>query len=265
MAAADLERIKKGEEPLLVKTSCLWFDIMDTDKDGFITLEDFKLGYAAVGWDSVSTEHAFKFLDKTNTGKISREEFIKPSTDFWYEIARQPSTARDFLNSTAWCYKMDEYVFKRWDIDGDGHISPEDRKAYQVRVMDYAQKQGVDKTTFEAHKAATEELMSTYGTESDRVSKEDWLKKVAELAAADLERIKKGEEPLLVKTSCLWFDIMDTNKDGFITLEDFKLGYVAIGWDAVSAEHAFKFLDKTNTGKISREEFLKPSTDFWYS
>ena len=175
------------------------------------------------------------------------------------------STPQDFLNSKAWCYKMEEFVFKKSDIDGDGYISPEDKKAYQARFMDYAQKQSVDETTFEAHKAATEELMSAYGTESDRVSKEDWLKKVAELAAADLEGIKKGEEPLLVKTSCLMFDIMDTDKDGFITLEDFKLGYVAIGWDAVSAEYAFKFLDKTSSGKISREEFLKPSTDFWYS
>ena len=267
LAAADLEKIKKAEEPLLVKTAGPLFDIMDTDKDGFITLEDFKLGYAAIGWDAVSAEYAFRFLDKTNSGKISRKEFVKSSADFWYKIdpePQQPSTAHDFLNSKAWCYKMEEFVFKKADIDGDGYISPEDRKASQACFRDYAQKQGVNETALEAHKVATEEIVSAFGTESDRVSKDDWLKKVAELAAADLEKIKKGEEPLLVKNAGPLFDVMDTDKDGFITLEDFKLGYAAIGWDAVSAEYAFKFLDRTNSGKISRKEFVKSSPDFWY-
>ena len=174
------------------------------------------------------------------------------------------TTPQDFLNSKAWCYKMVEFVFKKADGDGDGYISPEDRKASHARFWEYAQKQGVDKTALEAHKTVTEELVRAYGTGSDRVSKDDWLKKVAEMAAADLERIKKAEEPLLAKSAGPFFDVMDSDKDGSITLEDFKLGYVAIGWDALSAENAFKFLDKTNSGKIGREEFIKSSSDFWY-
>jgi Ca2+-binding EF-hand superfamily protein len=164
------------------------------------------------------------------------------------------TTAEDFLSSKSWCYKMEAFVFKKADIDGDGYISEEDRKSSQTRFMDYAQKQGVDKTALEANNAATESYISTFGTGSDRVSREDWLKRVAEIAAADQERIKRGEEPILVKNAGPFFDVMDTDKDGSISLEDFKLGYGAIGWDAVSAEYAFKALDKNNSGKIGREE-----------
>ena len=174
------------------------------------------------------------------------------------------STTGDFLNSKAWCYKIVEVAFKKADIDGDGYISQEDRKASLARFMDYAQKQGVDKTALEANKAASEKYISTFGTGSDRVSKDDWLKKVAEMAAADLEKIKKGEEPLLVQNTGPFFDIMDTDKDGFIALEDFKAGYMAIGWDALSAEYTFKVLDKNNSGKIERDEIIKSSHDFWY-
>ena len=130
--------------------------------------------------------------------------------------------------------------------------------------MDYAQKQGVDKTALEANKAASEKYLSTFGTGSDRVSRDDQLKKVAEIAAADQEKIKQGEEPILVKNVGPFFDIMDVDRDSFLYLEDFKLGYGAIGWDALSTEYAFKALNKNNSGKVGREEFIKSSRDFWY-
>ena len=106
--------------------------------------------------------------------------------------------------------------------------------------------------------------MSTFGTGSERVSKDDWLKKVAEMAATDQERIKRGEEPLLARTTGTFFDVMDTNKDGFVTLEDFKLGYGAIGWDAAGAEQTFKAVDKNNTGKVGRKDMIESAHEFWY-
>ena len=98
----------------------------------------------------------------------------------------------DFLNSKSWCHNMEEYVFKNADLNKDGYICSEDRDVARRRFRDFAlKKQHVDERALEAHEAATKELESAYGKGSDRVSKDDWLKKVAELAAADLERIKK--------------------------------------------------------------------------
>ena len=241
------------------------FDVVDTDKDGFVTLEETKLGYEAMGWGAEPAKFLFQILDKTNCGKISREDYIKFNTDYWLKIDLEPTQAQDFLNSQIWCFKMEEFVFKKADIDGDGYISAEDRKTSMARIIDYAQKQGVDETTRETCKATAEEFTSVaHGVGSDRVSKDDWLKKVAEVAAADLERIKKGEKPLLSSLQGPFFDVMDTDKDGFVTLEEYKLGYVAIGWDAAGAESGFKFIDTTKSGKISRERYIKSTTDFWY-
>ena len=264
IAAADLEKMKKGEEPVLLKNAAPFFDLIDTDKDGSISLEDFKLGYGSIGWDAVSAEFAFKTLDKNNLGKIGREEIIESSREFWYKIDREGFTVEDFLTSKTWCYKMEMIAFKKADIDGDGFISEEDRKISESRFMKYAQEQNVDKKAMEANKAATESYINTFGTGSDRISKEGWLKKVAEIAAADQEKIKRGEEPLLPKTARTFFDVMDSNKDGFISLEDFKLGYVATGWDAVSAEQAFRAMDKNSSGRIGREDMIKTARDFWY-
>ena len=91
---------------------------------------------------------------------------------------------------------MEEIAFKKVDIDGDGFISEEDRTISESHWMNYAQEQNVDKKVVEANKAVTKSYTNTFGTGSDRVSKEDWLKKVAEIAVADQERIKQGEEPL---------------------------------------------------------------------
>ena len=128
--------------------------------------------------------------------------------------------------------------------------------------MKYAQEQNVDKKVMEANKAATESYINTFGTGSDRISKEDWLKKVAEIVAADQEKIKRGEEPLLPKTARTYFDMMDSDKDGFVSLEDFKLGAVATGQDAVSAEQAFRAMDKSNSGRIGREDMIKTAHEF---
>ena len=172
------------------------------------------------------------------------------------------STTQDFLNSKAWCYKMDEFVFKKADNDQDGYISQEDRECSKARFIEYVQKH---QKVLEANKVASEKYMSVFGTESDRIGKDDFLKKLAELAAADQERIKRGEEPILVGNAGTLFDLMNGDKDGFVTLEDFKPLYVAIGWDAEAAEGAFKVMDKNNSGKIVREETTKSGYDFWYN
>ena len=59
---------------------------MDSDKDGFVSLEDFKLGYVASGQDAVGAEQAIRAIDKNNSGRVGLEDMIKFAHEFWYKI-----------------------------------------------------------------------------------------------------------------------------------------------------------------------------------
>ena len=50
------------------------------------------------------------------------------------------------------------------------------------------------------------------------------------------------------------FDRSDTNKDGFLSLEEFKTGLKT----GENLEERFKTFDKDGDGKVSRQEFVKP-------
>ena len=54
--------------------------------------------------------------------------------------------------------------------------------------------------------------------------------------------------------SALHFTNWDTNKDGFVTLEEFQLGQK----NRKGLEATFKSCDKNSDGKLSREEYGVP-------
>ena len=85
------------------------------------------------------------------------------------------TTTEDFLNSKAWCNKMERIVLKKVDIDGDGCISQEIGRPLSHRLTFHGLC-SEDKTALEANKTASEKYISTLGTRSDRVSKGDWLR-----------------------------------------------------------------------------------------
>ncbi len=55
------------------------FDRMDANKDGFLTLEEYKAGMKNAVGTPAQFDARFKRFDKDNDGTVSREEFVKPS------------------------------------------------------------------------------------------------------------------------------------------------------------------------------------------
>ena len=60
------------------------------------------------------------------------------------------------------------------------------------------------------------------------------------------------------------FDAIDTNKDGHISVEEFKvyLTLIAPGVEEDEIVHSFDVIDADKNGEISREEFLAAAQDF---
>ena len=62
-----------------------YFDCLDADRNGYITPNEYSIFMAGLGCtDKSEVDAAFKSLDKSGDGKISREEWIASAFEFFY-------------------------------------------------------------------------------------------------------------------------------------------------------------------------------------
>jgi len=59
------------------------FSIIDTDKDGIIGEKEFSVFYKAYGISEEIAKESFRHLDTDQDGKMSRDEFLKASSNFY--------------------------------------------------------------------------------------------------------------------------------------------------------------------------------------
>ena len=63
-----------------------YFDCLDKDKNGFISLKEYEVFYSGLGKavDPSEVKTAFDSLDKNKNGKIERQEFVDFAYEFFY-------------------------------------------------------------------------------------------------------------------------------------------------------------------------------------
>ena len=66
----------------------IMFDVIDTGKEGYNSLEEVKAFYKVIAPEMSETEvmRAFELLDTAKDGKISREEFTAAAEDFLFGV-----------------------------------------------------------------------------------------------------------------------------------------------------------------------------------
>ena len=166
----------------------------------------------------------------------------------------------DFLQCASWVHRIGE-MFKLLDVDKDGYVTRED---YQVTLKRMEDEAKPDPKLLAIYRDCVEESCVALGlTQGKRFTKEEFLKAAATFSEGELARKKRGEKILLDKVQHAFYDVIDTNHDGFVRLDEYKLAMKINGLDHEMAEAAFKVIDKNQNGKIERQELIEQQLNFW--
>jgi Ca2+-binding EF-hand superfamily protein len=143
------------------------------------------------------------------------------------------------------------------DLNHDGYLSREDFELMAKRLVEHAS--GITKEK-------TEEIYAAFLSIADYIGLKPGVKIPLEEAAkiaSDHYLSPTGDEP--TGHNDMLFDCIDTNSDGHISIEEFKVYFEVIGHDISDEEikHSFDTIDSNGNGEISREEFVAAAKDFY--
>ena len=148
---------------------------------------------------------------------------------------------------------------KRLDYNEDGHISREDYDLMARKLAEYSEM--TDKQSVSVCK----KFMKLADTMNLKPGLKIPLEKAAQSASKSILSMSPEEQKTMVHSSHnLLFDAIDTNKDGHICLEEFKVYFYVIAPELPEADivRAFNAVDVNKSKKISRKEFLAAADDF---
>ncbi len=171
-------------------------------------------------------------------------------------------TAADFLKNETWVHRIKE-VYELTDFNKDGHISVED---WELWVDNIEREVKPDAKLVEALRVRMREFCAAMGlTPGRKANKEEFLKGLAEMAARERAKRLRGEETLLERMNNAWYDAVDTNHDGFVTLDEWRTILKACNLNPSCADETFKLIDKNKNGKIERKELTDHEFKFWFT
>ena len=88
-----------------------YFDYLDVDRTGYVTAEEYHAFMTTMGCtDESESNTGFTSLDKSNNGKISREEWIKSSLEFFtsHNTESKMTVGSHFINRAVGCTNVNQ-------------------------------------------------------------------------------------------------------------------------------------------------------------
>jgi len=157
--------------------------------------------------------------------------------------------------SEFWDNKM-KMFFKRLDFNRNGELTYED---YRLRADRFIE---LGKLPEQRAREVRDKYLQVWTENFEQKTK---LKRIDQQAFLEIFRGEEGKEALLraVDQSLrLGFDIVDSNADGVIQLEEFTRFYWAYGFTEDVAKTAFEALDTNGDGLLSIDEYMSAAHEF---
>jgi len=146
--------------------------------------------------------------------------------------------------------------FKRYDIDGDGYLMMKDWVLIAENVIKAGNLSG----------GRADEIRNDYVTVWHKYFKSMTLqgKTTCDMLILNIKKSGKVElEKSLITQYNTYFDVIDSDQDSLIQLQEFINFFHAIGISEEIAKEAFKGLDTNQDGVLSREEFISAVLGFF--
>ena len=148
----------------------------------------------------------------------------------------------------------------RMDVNKDGKISRDDYELMAKKLIESS------KMTTEQAQSTRQELMNVADGLGLKPGVERSVEEAAKIASDTMLAIRFKKRAALDVCQNALFNAIDVNKDGHISVQEFKVYLKVIAPDISEEEmtHSFNVIDSDGNGIISREEFLAAAFDFMF-
>ena len=100
--------------------------------------------------------------------------------------------------------------------------------------------------------------------EGKQLTCDEFVKGFSEFAIQERAKKERGEIPILYSMNDAVYDVAGTNKDGFVTLDEYRRIFQACNFPESAADEAFKVVNANHDGKLDREELNNYEFKFWF-
>ena len=166
-------------------------------------------------------------------------------------------TAEEFLASTKWVQKVVQH-FHILDANKNGFLTQGDCTVMVTNIKKYIELSAENEAKL--LRLLVEQCARLGVPDPDtRLSQEEYVKAAANFASKEEEN-----RPFVVEINQAWFDVLDTNEDGTISLEEYTKCIQASNFPPEAAKALFDSIDKNHNGKIEVKELISQHVNFWF-
>lgn len=156
-----------------------------------------------------------------------------------------------------------EKSFARTDSNHNNYLTLQD---FEHGWVDSIQKSiPADSSLIQKLRDATLEYWGHVLKPGDQLTKEQFVERMAEFGALEKTRHDEGKDPMVFKMVNAMFDVVDTNHDGCLTLDEYEKLLVAINFPTGTAKIVYDAIDTNHNDKLSRQILLEYNYSFWFT